>query len=258
MLDPRRKRLLQLLLYKSYAELRAENARLRIGALWWILEPVLHMLVFYVVFAVLLERRTEDFVWFLLTGQVVWRWFQQTVMQGGDAIYRNRNLMQQVYVPKSFFPSVSLLSQSCKFLATFAILVGLLWLFGFAPNAAYAMLPVVLAVSFLLIAGVAYLVAALMPFLPDMKILLENGLRALMFLSGIFFSGRDLPEPVQTYFFMNPLAALLQAYRDILLDGRYPEWGHLLPAATLALVAIAVGKAILRRFDQLYPRVVQV
>lgn len=258
MLDPRRKRLLHLLLYKSYAELRAENARLRMGALWWFVEPVMHMLVFYFVFAVILQRRTEDFVWFLLTGQIAWRWFQQAMMQGSNAIYQNRNLMQQVYIAKSFFPSVSLLSQSFKFVLTFAILMVLLWVFGFEPNAAYIMLPVVVAVNFLLVAGGVYLLAAVIPFVPDLRIIIENALRALMFMSGIFFSGRDLPEPMQTYFFMNPIAALLQAYRDILLDARYPEWSHLLLSATVALVGIAVGKSMLRRFDQLYPRVVQV
>lgn len=257
MLDPRRKRLLHLLLYKSYAELRAESLRLRMGMLWWVLEPIIQMMIFYVVFAVLLERRTEHFVWFLLTGQIVWRWLQMTMMQGARSIVQNRGLMQQVYVPKSLFPSVVLVSNSCRFFCAFCLLIVFLWIFGFMPSTAYIMLPPLLLMNFLFIAGLTYMLAALLPFLPDMKFVLENGMRGLMFMSGIFFSGRDLPEHVQTYFYMNPCAALLQAYRDILIDGRFPETGHLLLIATCALVFVAIGKALLVKFDNIYPRVVE-
>lgn len=256
MLEPRRKRLLQLLLFRSYSELRAESLSLRMGMLWWVLEPVLQMLIFYFVFAVLLERRTEYFVWFILIGQIAWRWLQMTVMQGARSIVQGQGLMQQVYVPKSFFPSVVLISTTCRFLATFALLLVFLWLFGFLPNMAYLALPLVLVVNFLFIAGAAYLVASILPFLPDMQMILNNGMRGLMFVSGIFFSGYELPEHLQPYFFMNPCAALLQAYRDILLDGRFPDIGHMLMVATVALVLVAVGKAVLKRFDDVYPRVV--
>ena len=56
---------LSLVLYKTYAELRAESARTYIGFLWWIIEPIADMATYYLVFAVLLRNRTEDFVPFL-------------------------------------------------------------------------------------------------------------------------------------------------------------------------------------------------
>ena len=77
---------LSLVLYKTYAELRAESARTYIGFLWWIIEPIVDMATYYLVFAVLLRNRTEDFVPFLLIGLVSWKWFSVSVTMGADSI----------------------------------------------------------------------------------------------------------------------------------------------------------------------------
>lgn len=256
MLDARRNQLLQLLLYKSYSNMRAESSRLRGGILWWIMEPLLQMLIYYVVFAVLLQQKTEHFVWFLLIGLLSWRWFQTTVSQGAGSIIGGKGLMQQVYVSKIIFPSIVLISNSAKFIAGFLVLLLLLWGFGHLPSLAYLALPLVLAVQFLWIAACAYLCAAIVPFLPDMKIVIDNSMRALMFLSGIFFDGRTIPDEAKFWFYLNPMASLIQSYRDILLDGISPEWGYLLGIGAVSCVGIAVGKYLISRFDYIYPRVV--
>ena len=61
-------RYIELILYKTYADLRAETERTYLGFLWWIFEPVLYMTVFYVFFGLLLGHKTDDFVPFLLIG----------------------------------------------------------------------------------------------------------------------------------------------------------------------------------------------
>lgn len=258
MLDLRRKKLVQLLAYKSYVDLRAEQTRLRLGMLWWIIDPLLYMLVFYFVFSVLLHRGTENYIWFLLIGQISWKWFQTTITHGAYCIEQNYHLMQQVYIPKSFFCSVVIITQSARFFSTFFLLLVLLWGFGFSPNKAYVHLPTVIMVNFLLISGVSYVLASLMPFLPDLRMLLDSSMRALMFMSGIFFSGYELPQHIQFYFFMNPIASIIQSYRDILIDGQAPQFGYLLLVSVFSLLCISLGKFILIKFDKIYPKIVQI
>ncbi|MBM3616931.1 MAG: ABC transporter permease [Alphaproteobacteria bacterium] len=255
-LDTRRSHLLQLMLFKAYADLKTESARSTAGVLWWVLEPVLHMAVYYLVFAVLMQTKTDQFVVFLLIGLVVWRWFFSTVTQGAASIIAGKNLMQHVHITPSFFPSVSLISQGFKFVITFLILLVFIWLYGLAPSVAYTALPVVLAVQFLFIVGTTYLCSAIVPFLPDLKILLGHFLRAVMFVSGIFFDGDHIPEHLKSWFFANPMAALIEAYRDILIDGVLPDWGHLSYVALFGLLLLLVGKRLLAKAEFLYPRVV--
>ena len=105
-----KRRTLDIIFYRTYAELKSEAQRTYAGVLWWIIEPVLFMLIFYLVFGVLFQRGTEDFVPFLLIGLALWHWFQATVMQCAGAITTNRGLIQQVYVPNYVFPTVVILA----------------------------------------------------------------------------------------------------------------------------------------------------
>ncbi len=81
-----------LLFYKALADLRSEARRYYIAYLWWVIEPVLEMLVFYLVFAGLLKRGGPNFVQFLLVGLVVWKWFEITVKHCGFAIINSSGL----------------------------------------------------------------------------------------------------------------------------------------------------------------------
>jgi lipopolysaccharide transport system permease protein len=245
---------LELVGYRVVAELRTEMARAYLGLLWWVLEPLLYMLVFYFVFAVLFERGGPGYVPFLLCGLVAWRWFDSTVRAGSVAIESNKVLIQQAYVPKWVFPLVMALTNTAKFLIVLCLLLGFLLLYGVTPTLAWASLPLVLAIQFCLVLGAGSSVAAVVPFVPDLKILINNGLTLLMFLSGIFYSISDAPPSVQPLFLMNPMAALIDTYRQILIEGVWPDWGSLLIVALISAALLSIASFGLRRFDRLYPK----
>ncbi len=97
------------------AGLRAEAARNYLSFLWWVLEPLFSMLVFYIVFGLLFQRGTEDYVPFLLVGLVSWQWFANTVKHSMTSIYGNGRLMNQVDLPKVIFPSIVVVMDLVKF-----------------------------------------------------------------------------------------------------------------------------------------------
>ena len=96
----------QLVLVKVRFSLRSEAAQSYLSYAWWLLEPLLHMVVFFIVFDILLHRGTEDFVAFLLCGVVPWLWFSKSVNQSGNAISQGKGIISQTYLPKPFFPLV--------------------------------------------------------------------------------------------------------------------------------------------------------
>jgi lipopolysaccharide transport system permease protein len=252
-LDPRVK---DLIVYKTYADLRAEAAKTYINYLWWVLDPILSMLVFYVVFGLLFQRDGEGFVAFLLIGLVVWNWYKQTISHAGNAIMTGKGLMNQVHVPKLVFPTVTVLTDLSKFVVVFLLLLVFLWLSGYAIGRAYLALPIVLAVQLLLSCGLAFLLAAAVPYLPDLRFLTENLLHLQFFLSGVFFSVKDIPEDYHSWFYLNPMASLIQDYRSILLHDTWPHWGRLALIAFFSLLAGAFAITLIGRLDRDYPRVV--
>lgn len=245
---------LQLVTYKAYADLRSEAAKTFLGFLWWALDPLLFMVIFYVVFGLLMNRGTENFISFLLIGLVAWRWFQNTISHGANSILGGRGLMHQVYVPKVVFPLVIILTDLVKFGFVFSILLLYLWLAGFGIGPAYLALPLVLIVQLALNVGLTLLVAALVPFLPDLKFLADHVLHMLFFMSGIFFAGSSIAERYQPYFYLNPMATLIESYRDILMHDAWPNWSALAVIAGLGVVLTLFGERLIGRNDHLYPK----
>lgn len=245
-----------LILYKTQADLRAEAAKTYIGFLWWVLDPLMFMAIFYVVFGLLLRRATPNFVPFLLIGLVSWRWFQNTIAHGATAILGNRGLMQQVYVPKLIFPMVVILTDLVKFSVVLALLLIYLWGAGFGINWSYlALIPLLLA-QFLLILGVTLLVAAVIPFVPDLRFLVDHILQIAFYFSGIFFAGATIPESYQFYFYLNPMALIIESYRDILLYRTWPSGSALVAITLLGLGLSLLAYQLLSRIDHLYPKLV--
>ncbi|MCZ6619796.1 MAG: ABC transporter permease [Gammaproteobacteria bacterium] len=249
-----KRRTLDIILYRTYAELKSEAQRTYIGVLWWILEPVVFMLIFYFIFGVLFQRGTEDFVPFLLIGLALWHWFQATVMQCSGAISANRGLIQQVYVPNYVFPTVVVLANGAKFVVVLVILFVFLYLWGITPTWHWLESFLVLVSALCLTVGIAYLFAAITPLLPDMKLLLQNGLRGLFFLSGIFFDLSRIPEPYAGWLRWNPVATVVDDLRNVLMREQTPAWDSLLAIGGGSLVLIFLSLTLMRHNESRYAK----
>jgi lipopolysaccharide transport system permease protein len=247
---------IELVCYKAYADLRAEAARVHLGMLWWVLEPLLYLTVFYVVFGLLLERGGEGFVSFLLCGLVIWRWFASSVSRGANAIPSNAGLMLQVYLPKYLFPPMILVGNTIKFLIVFLLFLIYLITAGSSLHFSWTALPLLLITQLLLVTACASLLAAVVPFIPDLRKLIENGLTLLFFLSGVFYDIGDFPERIQFYFHLNPMATLIENYRFVLLEGTWPDWQALGITLLVSLFGVCLAVYLLTRYDRLYAKAV--
>lgn len=246
----------ELILFKAYADLTSEASRTYLSFLWWIFDPILSMSVYYFVFGVLLQRGTADYVPFLLVGMVTWQWFINTVNHGMTSIWGNAGLMNQVYLPKTVFPSVVIIMDAFKFLIVFTLILLFLWVYGFSPNITYLALPAIFAVEFLFITAVTWFIAAIIPFVPDLRFLVQAVLQLVFFLSGIFFSSTDIPAGLRKYFYLNPMATIIEDYRNILMHAQWPNWNALALIGLSSLLAVFLAGQLIRRYDFVYPRII--
>lgn len=248
---------IDLVLYRGLSELRAEASRAYLGIIWWVMEPLLYVGVFYVVFDLGFRRGGEGFVPYLLCGLVPWKWFDGTVRSASNVISASVGLMRQVYLPKYLLPLAVVVTNSLKFLIILAILLVFLALNG-APlwSAALLYLPLVMAVQLMLTLAVGGLAAAIVPLIPDLRYVVNYGMTMLFFMSGIFFSLADLSPEAQAYLVFNPVLQIIDAYRAVLLHGQAPV---LYPLAVIVLVSLVLLVGVLgifKYFDRVYPRVI--
>ena len=241
--------------YKARIHLISEASRTYLSILWWIIDPIIQMAIYYVVFGVLLNRGTEDFVVFLLIGLITWQWFANSITHAIGAIDGNRDLISQINFPKIILPSVTLVMDCFKFIIVLALLISFIAYYGIPPTEHYLALPLILLAQHFINCAAANFSALLVPIIPDVKMVVQNVLRAGMFLSGILYDYHALPEKVQVYFEFNPLAQLIDAYRAILLHNQWPDFQILGVIAAIGFVLVFLSDALLKHYDHKLPRI---
>ena len=250
----RRNHYLQLIWYKGMADLHAEAARAYVGFIWWILEPLLYMVAFYVAFGMGLRGSGGGVVALsLLCGLVPWKWFASSVQNGSGIIQANSGLIMQVYLPKYVLASMVMVTNGIKFLIILSLLV-LAMAVAHGASLAWLALPVVVVVEFLLALALASLAAAVVPLLPDLELVISNGLIVLMFMSGIFQDVSKLPHGLAAALALNPMVHVIRAFRVVLLEKQWPDWSALAGVMVFALVVYALALALLKRYDRVYPK----
>ena len=251
-----RKKIVNLIYYRTLAELRLEARRYYISYLWWILEPILDMMVFYVVFGILLKRSTHDFIPFLLIGISTWKWFNKTVVRCANSIIASGRLIQQVKVPKAIFPIIVVCTDTIKFGIVLLILIFFINVYGLYAGSAYLFLPLMLMTQLLFIFAVGGLFAAVTPFFPDILLILSRILHLGFFLSGIFYKGSNLPPEIQFWFYLNPMATLIDGYRGILMYNMIPDFMPIFNIILFSFCLLSIAVYTILHYGQIYPRII--
>lgn len=209
--------------------LRADASRYFLGYIWWVLEPLLWVAVFYIVFVIILAQRHADFLVFLMTGKLVFVWFSKSVTQASNSIVSSKGLVGKINVPKTLFPMAIVQEGLYRQVAVFGLLGAFLVGSGYAVTATWWYLVPLILVNYVIIIACAFAGACLVCIARDFGQLISLGMLFLMFTSGIFWDVRGLKDPHKTDLVMatNPIAFIVDCYRQITMHNTAPDMLHL-------------------------------
>jgi lipopolysaccharide transport system permease protein len=239
-----------IIIYRTRAELKAEAQLNHMGYVWWLLEPLLNTVLFYVLLVVVVEQSTVHSISFVLVAAITWQWFNGTVMGTAGSIFDAGGILKQVYLPKIVLPLIAIFTSSWKFFFIFLLLLAWLWCTGSPPSPAYLVLPVLLLLEFAVILAFSLPLAAVIPYFPDARVAIDALLRSLMLVSGVFFPVSLVPAGLRPYFYLNPMAILIENFRRVLIHGQWPEWGMLGYVALFSAASLAFTWWFYARIDK--------
>ena len=210
-------------------QLKAEARRFAIGYVWWFLEPMLYVGIFYLVFEQLLGTHQPDFLVFLAVGKLTFIWFSKSVNQASLSLVNSRGLIAQVNLPKHVFPLSAVQEGVYRQAAVFGFLLLFLLLAGYSPGLGWLWLLPLILLQYLLITSCALLGALLVCWRRDFQMLIQLGTVFLLFMSGVFWDVQTIQNAdlVQWLSILNPLLVLLNAYREVLMLGQVPDLASL-------------------------------
>ena len=220
-------------------------ARSVLGVLWTLVNPLLQLLIFIFLRAVL-RYDIPHFTSYVFTGLLAWQWFSKTTSQSAGIIIGSRALIRQPGFPVAVLPPVVVTTGMIHFALALPVLMVFLFFDGLPLTLALVWLPAVMLIQFFLTATLAYLLAGINVVFRDTQNAWPVLVQALFFLTPVFYSLRQVPEQFGAFYVLNPMVSIITAYRSILVEGHAPEWTSLFKVVAALLVLFPISVLLFR------------
>ena len=239
-------------------ELMARYRGTVLGYFWSLLNPLLLLAVYSVVFTLIIPARVPmqvPYPLFLFAGLLPWLFASGTLLDSAIVIRDNGPLLKKVMCPPEVFPAVTVLSHLVHHLLALPILLLAMVAAALTDRMPFpwtvVLLPLVLALWLVAVAGLALGVAALAVHFRDLKDLLHNLLNLVFFTTPIIYTVDIIPVPwLRKMVLMNPVTPLIALYRDVVLLGQVPSWQRWLAAGVVAAVCWLLGAFLFSRLRE--------
>jgi ABC-type polysaccharide/polyol phosphate export permease len=226
------------------AELKRENARLVLGGLWWVADPLLQMAIYTLLVSVVFARTLPDYPLFLLAALIPWKGLAASIGTGCTAVTGNERIVRQIAFPRLVLPVARLLAQLWRLAIALVVLMVLLMIvWPERVSVSLAWLPLLMVVQMVFMAPFVIALAAATVYVRDLANLMRHVMRFALYLSPVLYASEMLisrvPEPIGLAYQFNPIAMLLEAYRDVTYHGIAPPLLSLVVPTIVGLVLLA-------------------
>lgn len=236
-----------LLLYLVRSGLKAEHRNSYLGYFWWLLDPLLSAVVYYFLVAIVLGHGGELYGLYLIIGLIAWRWTSSVVNNSSRAILSYRSIINQVYLPKAIFPMARTISQLVHFLFGLVVIAIVLVLYRMIPGIQLIYIPLIISIQTLMMLSISLLIAYSCVFVRDIDNIISHFIRIWFYATPIIWEGDRLPEGYRWVTEINPMAVIMQAYRDVLMYHTHP---NLLSLLIIGLVSLLLCLALLMFYSK--------
>jgi len=249
---------LNLLLTLVRRDLEAQYKGSILGNLWPLLNQLSQLVIYTYVFSIVLKVKLQlagfpensdiTFGVWLFAGLLPWSAFTSGLIKSGVSVVGQPNLVKKVVFPLGLLPLVPILTAFIESSLGLAALILIVAVSTQKLNATLCLLPLVWVPQLLLTAGLGYLTAGLTVFLRDIPQTLGVILNFWFYLTPIVYPASIIPEQWRGWiFWLNPMAAISEVYRDLILLGEVKHWGEWGVATLISAAIFCAGFAVYRR-----------
>lgn len=243
-----KRRSLIITLAVSDLNLRYRNSVL--GFFWSFLEPLLIMTVLYFVFSTIFKADIENYPLYLLLGLIMWNMFSRGTTMGIDSIIMKEGLVSQTYLPREVVVISGVLTSFIMMLLELIIFFIFMFAFQVLPTITFVMLPLMIAIIFLLTLGMSFALSSLNVFYRDLRSIWSVVLTAGFFATPIIYSLDMLSDEIRSYLSLNPIVPILETARGATIYDSWPSSFEMTYLLIITAIVFFVGYAIFKRLDK--------
>lgn len=233
--------------YLVISNLKAGQHSTFLGYVWWVLDPLLLMMVYFVLVEVIFDRGIEHYPVFILSAILPWKWFNSSVQGSIGVLLGRERLIKQVPFPKVVLPLSLTLANLVSFGFGLLVLLAFVLAYRIEITEAVVAMPVIIVGQFGLTFGIAMFFSAVAVFFRDVRNMLQYAFRLWFYLSPALYPVTFVPEDLRdTYRLLNPFARIFPAYRDAAMFGNFPAMTDLIWILGQGALALIIGYAVFR------------
>lgn len=249
--------------YSAKTELKAEVASSYLNWIWWVLEPLCLMLIYWFIFGVVFKSNEQYFPIFLFVGITLWNFFNDCVSASVKCVKRNKGIISNVYIPKYILLLVKMLVNAFKMMISFAIIIVMMMIQRVPITPVIAYTPLILITLFVFTFAVTVHLMHFGVYIDDMAQIVRIVLRVLFYMTGIFFNietrmqGTRLKEIAGTVLSQyNPTALIITSMRKVLLYGEKPHWVNMVAVLVISILVAIWGVQRIYKYENSYAKTV--
>lgn len=232
------------------------------GMLWSIINPIIMLVLYTFVFSTILKVRvgvqegTGSFAIYLFCGMLPWNAFAEPLGRSTGIVFEHTNLIKRMVFPVEILPLYIVISSVVYQLIGFTILFLVLLASGHRFSMLIAFLPALLLLQMAFTVGLAWIVAGATVFFRDIAQIIGMITTLWLFLTPIFYTASLVPEGWRPLLGLNPMYALVESYRSIILKGQLPDPHSLIYLFITAALVFVVGHRIFIRMQPAFADVI--
>ena len=223
-------------------DIKLKYRRSYLGLLWTLIEPLLTMMVLYIVFSSLYERDDPTFAVYILSGRLLYTFFANCTKACMRSIKSHSGMLKKVYVPKYIYPLSSVCSNYVIFVISLIVLVGVSAVLQIKPTIYLLQAIIPLVLLFVLAFGIGMILATMSVFFRDLEYLWSVALMIIMYTSAIFYPAERVINNGKGWILqINPLYNIIVNFRNSVYYGQPLETGALMYSTVFSFAALFLG-----------------
>ena len=244
----------ELFYFLAWRDIKVRYKQTALGASWAILQPLLSMLIFTLIFGILAKIPSDGLPYplFAYSALLPWQLFVYALTQSSNSLIENARLISKVYFPRLVVPLASVVAGVVDFFIAFSILILLMFYYGVVPTWGVLALPFFLILALGAAMSVGLWMSALNVKYRDVRYTVPFLAQAWMFATPIVYPSSMIPEAWRWLYGLNPMAGVVEGFRWALLGTNILHLPLILVSASVVVIALVGGLYYFKRMEKMF------
>ena len=248
----------ELLYFLAWRDIKVRYKQTVIGAVWAILQPLMTMVIFTVVFSYFAKIPSDSLPYplFAYAALLPWEYFSQAISRSGVSLVNDANLIRKIYFPRLIIPLAAVVTPLADFFLSFLMLLGMMVWFRVMPTWGIVALPLFLLLALITALSVSLWLSALNVKYRDVRYTIPFLIQIWMYASPIAYPVSIVPEKWRLLYSLNPIAGVVEGFRWALLGKESPDFRIMAVSTAVVLVVLLGGILYFRKMEQTFADII--